>query len=86
MRNLGSPKGVKAEVSAAQKDELSKILGLRAWRKIRTALMIKYSFRCCVCRQRKGASSLVVKHLSRPNSERRNELLGLRLLCLHCLD
>ena len=86
MRNLGSPKGVKAELSEARKNELSQILGVKSWKRIRSALMIQHGFRCVVCRERKGASFLTVRHLTRPTGERSNEIGGWKVLCFRCLD
>ena len=78
--------GPKREVTQETLDELDKILGTRAWKRIRTALMIKSAFRCCLCKGQFGASFLVIKHLSRPSRERRSELAGFRVFCSSCLD
>ena len=76
----------KAEISAEQQQALARVLGRPAWKRIRSAIMIQNSFRCAICRQQFGASNLIVKHLSRPGVERPNELKGLILFCVKCLD
>ena len=79
--------GPKAAVSAATKAELSKVLGAGAWRRIKTALHIECSFRCCLCRKQYGASFLAIRHLSAGTPKRDLNLLkGLRVFCLSCLD